>query len=129
MKEKHWKFFKRLIVFMFFTTTLSYTSLSYCEKLVLGIRYHVIIQKDKTGNVEHATGAIIDEIAAGSVAQKHNLKSGDRIIGVNGKNIYSPKDLLQELNNLPSKTAVKIKVARGVRLFEITVGPEYLSMD
>jgi membrane-associated protease RseP (regulator of RpoE activity) len=55
---------------------------------------------------------VIGEMTAGSAAQKAGLRTGDRVLGVNGIQVTSMSDLMQTLAQYKRGQPVQVQVAR-----------------
>lgn len=60
---------------------------------------------------------IIDEVTAGSLAEKAKMQSGDSIIGINGKQLFIFQDIANELND-SKNTQVEINFVRKGQLMK-----------
>jgi len=67
---------------------------------------YLIYENDET------TGALIDRIVESSPAEYAGLLSGDRIMSVNGEEIFSPADVLSKLSTIAPGSEIKMKVQR-----------------
>jgi serine protease Do len=72
---------------------------------------HVI---DQSGTV------VIDEVARGSRSENIGLARGDVIVGVNGAEVASVKDLNQALTQSAERSSVVLQVARGRYIYSLT---------
>jgi len=63
---------------------------------------------------------VIDEIARGSRSENIGLAQGDVIVGVNGVEIASVKDLNQALTQSAERSSVVLQVARGRYIYSLT---------
>jgi serine protease Do len=72
---------------------------------------HVI---DQSGTV------VIDEVARGSRSESIGLARGDVIVGVNGAEVASVKDLNQALTQSAERSSVVLQVARGRYIYSLT---------
>jgi S1-C subfamily serine protease len=69
-------------------------------------------------------GAVVEQVSPGGPAASTNLRSGDRIVAIDGKPISSPSDLGNlVLTKKPGET-VKLKVQSGsdTRTIEVKLG-------
>jgi len=63
---------------------------------------------------------VIDEIARNSRSESIGLASGDVIVGINGAEIASVKDLNQALTQSAERSSVVLQVARGRYIYSLT---------
>jgi len=63
---------------------------------------------------------VIDEIARGSRSENIGLARGDVIVGVNGVEISSVKDLNQALTQSAERSSIVLQVARGRYIYSLT---------
>jgi serine protease Do len=63
---------------------------------------------------------IIDEVARGSRSESIGLARGDIIVGVNGAEVSSVKDLNQALTQSAERSSVVLQVARGRYIYSLT---------
>jgi Do/DeqQ family serine protease len=69
---------------------------------------------------EQGPRVVIDEVAPGSRAANIGLARGDVIVGVNGNEIASVKDLNQELTRSAERSSAVLSVARGRYIYQLT---------
>jgi S1-C subfamily serine protease len=65
-------------------------------------------------------GALVSEVAAGSAGEKAGFKAGDVITMVRGQAVASSADVLRELREVASGTAVEIRVMRDRKEVTLT---------
>jgi Do/DeqQ family serine protease len=63
---------------------------------------------------------VIDEIANGSRSENIGLSRGDVIVGVNGVEVSSVKDLNQALTQSAERSSIVLQVARGRYIYSLT---------
>ncbi len=63
---------------------------------------------------------VIDEIASGSRSESIGLSRGDVIVGVNGVEVSSVKDLNQVLTQSAERSSIVLQVARGRYIYSLT---------
>jgi Do/DeqQ family serine protease len=63
---------------------------------------------------------VIDEIARGSRSENIGLAQGDVIVGVNGVEVASVKDLNQALTQSAERSSIVLQVARGRYIYSLT---------
>jgi serine protease Do len=63
---------------------------------------------------------IIDEVARGSRSENIGLAQGDVIVGVNGAEVASVKDLNQILTQSAERSSIVLQVARGRYIYSLT---------
>jgi regulator of sigma E protease len=66
--------------------------------------------------------AIVGPVAANSLAEKAGLKSGDRIISVQGNSVHTWRDLEIALGTAP-KNALEIEVSRDNKILQLLIDP------
>jgi len=64
-------------------------------------------------------GALVREVAPGSVAEKAGVRPGDRIVSFGGKDVAGPADLPGALRGATAGTKVKVKVVREGKPVEL----------
>jgi len=69
---------------------------------------------------DRGRAVVIDEIARGSRSENIGLASGDVIVGVNGVEVASVKDLNQALTQSAERSSVVLQVARGRYIYSLT---------
>ena len=69
---------------------------------------------------DRGRAVVIDEIARGSRSENIGLAQGDVIVGVNGVEIASVKDLNQALTQSAERSSVVLQVARGRYIYSLT---------
>jgi hypothetical protein len=57
-------------------------------------------------------GALVREVAPGSVAEKAGVRAGDRIVSFHGKAVATARDLPRALGSAPAGEKVKVRVIR-----------------
>ncbi len=62
---------------------------------------------------EPSDGAVLVEVLAGTPAAESGLRSGDRIVSVDGRPIQSAHDLTDRLDRIPARTTIQLGVIRG----------------
>jgi len=70
--------------------------------------------------IDQSGTVVIDEIARGSRSENIGLARGDVIVGVNGTEIGSVKDLNQALTQSAERSSVVLQVARGRYIYSLT---------
>jgi serine protease Do len=63
---------------------------------------------------------VIDEVARGSRSENIGLAQGDVIVGVNGAEVTSVKDLNQVLTQSAERSSIVLQVARGRYIYSLT---------
>jgi len=58
-------------------------------------------------------GAVLVEVLAGTPAAESGLRTGDRIVSVDGRPIQSAHDLTDRLDRIPARTTIQLGVIRG----------------
>ncbi len=66
----------------------------------------------------------IDQVQAGSIAAKAGLKSGDKIMELNGKKVISMEAVINTIHKSADKE-VSLKIQRGESVFVIKATPKY----
>jgi len=66
-------------------------------------------------------GALIDQVNAGSPAEKAGLKRGDIVLGMNGESITGSGQLTARIANTPPGTTIHLKVFRDGKTFDVPV--------
>jgi serine protease Do len=69
---------------------------------------------------ERSRAVVIDEIARGSRSETIGLSQGDIIVGVNGVEVSSIKDLNQALTQSAERSSIVLQVARGRYIYSLT---------
>jgi serine protease Do len=69
---------------------------------------------------DRSRSVVIDEIARGSRSENIGLAQGDVIVGVNGVEVASVKDLNQALTQSAERSSVVLQVARGRYIYSLT---------
>jgi serine protease Do len=69
---------------------------------------------------DRGRAVVIDEIARGSRSENIGLAQGDVIVGVNGVEVASVKDLNQALTQSAERSSVVLQVARGRYIYSLT---------
>ncbi len=62
---------------------------------------------------EPRDGAVLVEVLAGTPAAESGLRTGDRIVSVDGRPIQSAHDLTDRLDRIPARTTIQLGVIRG----------------
>ena len=70
--------------------------------------------------IDQSRSVVIDEIARGSRSESIGLQQGDVIVGVNGAEISSVKDLNQALTQSAERSSIVLQVARGRYIYSLT---------
>jgi Do/DeqQ family serine protease len=70
--------------------------------------------------IDQSGTVVIDEIARGSRSESIGLARGDVIVGVNGAEVASVKDLNQALTQSAERSSVVLQVARGRYIYSLT---------
>ena len=70
--------------------------------------------------IDQSRTVVIDEVARGSRGENIGLARGDVIVGVNGAEITSVKDLNQALTQSAERSSVVLQVARGRYIYSLT---------
>jgi len=70
--------------------------------------------------IDQSRTVVIDEIARGSRSESIGLSRGDVIVGVNGVEVSSVKDLNQALTQSAERSSIVLQVARGRYIYSLT---------
>jgi Do/DeqQ family serine protease len=70
--------------------------------------------------IDQSHTVVIDEIARGSRSENIGLSRGDVIVGVNGTEVSSVKDLNQALTQSAERSSIVLQVARGRYIYSLT---------
>ena len=70
--------------------------------------------------IDQSRTVVIDEIASGSRSENIGLSRGDVIVGVNGAEVASVKDLNQALTQSAERSSIVLQVARGRYIYSLT---------
>jgi serine protease Do len=70
--------------------------------------------------IDQSGTVVIDEISRGSRSESIGLARGDVIVGVNGAEVASVKDLNQALTQSAERSSVVLQVARGRYIYSLT---------
>jgi len=70
--------------------------------------------------IDQSGTVVIDEISRGSRGESIGLARGDVIVGVNGAEVASVKDLNQALTQSAERSSVVLQVARGRYIYSLT---------
>jgi serine protease Do len=70
--------------------------------------------------VDQSRSVVIEEVARGSRGENIGLSSGDVIVGVNGVEVASVKDLNQALTQSAERSSIVLQVARGRYIYSLT---------
>jgi len=70
--------------------------------------------------IDQSGAVVIDEVSRGSRSENIGLARGDVIVGVNGVEIASVKDLNQALTQSAERSSVVLQVARGRYIYSLT---------
>jgi serine protease Do len=70
--------------------------------------------------IDQSGTVVIDEVARGSRSESIGLARGDVIVGVNGAEVASVKDLNQALTQSAERSSVVLQVARGRYIYSLT---------
>ena len=92
-------------------------------RVYLGIRgVNVSEFEAMTGSkLQAETGIYVFEIMENSVAEKHDLRAGDVIVGINSNKTNTMGDLIRELYKYRPGDEIKVNVLRNGRSETITV--------
>lgn len=67
------------------------------------------------------SGVLVVATAQGGPAQMAGLEPGDVVLSIDQKRVRSARDLLAYLNVKPAGTVVRVKIARGRRIFNLEI--------
>ncbi|MEA2338314.1 MAG: serine protease Do [Thermoanaerobaculia bacterium] len=70
--------------------------------------------------IDQNRSVVIDEVASGSKGENIGLARGDVIVGINGTEVSSVKDLNQALTQSSERSSVVLQVARGRYIYSLT---------
>jgi serine protease Do len=70
--------------------------------------------------IDQSGTVVIDEISRGSRSESIGLARGDVIVGINGAEVASVKDLNQALTQSAERSSVVLQVARGRYIYSLT---------
>jgi S1-C subfamily serine protease len=70
--------------------------------------------------VDQSRSVVIDQVIAGSRAANIRLASGDVIVGVNGVEVGSTKDLNNEIIRAADRSSIVLSVARDRYIYNLT---------
>ncbi len=70
--------------------------------------------------IDENRSVVIDEVARGSRSENIGLRQGDVIVGVNGTEIASVKDLNQALTQSAERSSIVLQVARDRYIYSLT---------
>jgi len=70
--------------------------------------------------IDQSGTVVIDEVSRGSRSENIGLARGDVIVGVNGAEVASVKDLNQALTQSAERSSVVLQVARGRYIYSLT---------
>jgi serine protease Do len=70
--------------------------------------------------IDQSGAVVIDEVSRGSRSENIGLARGDVIVGVNGTEVGSVKDLNQALTQSAERSSVVLQVARGRYIYSLT---------
>jgi serine protease Do len=70
--------------------------------------------------IDQSHTVVIDEVARGSRGENIGLSQGDVIVGVNGAEVSSVKDLNQALTQSAERSSIVLQVARGRYIYSLT---------
>jgi serine protease Do len=70
--------------------------------------------------IDQSHTVVIDEVARGSRGETIGLSQGDVIVGVNGTEVSSVKDLNQALTQSAERSSIVLQVARGRYIYSLT---------
>lgn len=87
-----------------------------------GSRIGVAISDVAAGDAR--SGAIVDEVTAGSPAEKAGFRAGDLIVAFDGERVRSARQLTRIVDETPAGRAVKASVVREGRQTDLSVTPE-----
>ncbi|MGK2856344.1 MAG: trypsin-like peptidase domain-containing protein [Thermoanaerobaculia bacterium] len=82
----------------------------------------LVLLRDISGlGVSDANGTVlVDDVEAGSRAEKAGIRRGDTIVGVNGVRVESVKALNQEVTRGADRSSIVLAVARGRYVYTLT---------
>jgi S1-C subfamily serine protease len=78
----------------------------------------------KREQVSGSGGAVVDEVRAGSPAEKAGFKAGDVIVSFDGERVRSARQLRRLIEETPPGRQVKAGVVRGGKPMDLVVAPE-----
>ncbi len=131
------------------------TSNSYYEEMVLAQHFEVVLHVKKTERArplsptprfrfgaslaegsassdevqsENLAGVHVDSVAPESLAERAGLKQGDRIIGLNGKQVSSPSDFETQLAAIDRPGSFEVVVQRRSAEAELTTAVRELTL-
>jgi S1-C subfamily serine protease len=78
----------------------------------------------KREQVTGAGGAVIDEVRAGSPAEKAGFKAGDVVVSFDGERVRSARQLARLVEETPAGRQVKAGVVRAGKPVDLVVAPE-----
>src|SRR5258706_16306431 len=70
--------------------------------------------------IDQSGRPVIDEVSRGSRSDSIGLAQGDVIVGVNGTEVASAKELNQALTQSAERSSVVLQVARGRYIYSLT---------
>lgn len=91
----------------------------------IGVTVRDVDQADAKGEqLTGPAGAVIDEVRAGSPAEKAGLKAGDVVVNFDGERVRSARQLARLIEETPAGRQVKAGIVRGGKAVDLTVTPE-----
>jgi serine protease Do len=69
---------------------------------------------------DQSKSVVVDEVVRGSRSESTGLASGDVIVGVNGVEVHSTKELNDELIKAADRSSIVLSVARGQFIYNLT---------
>lgn len=69
---------------------------------------------------DHSAGVLVTGVRQGSPAAQIGLRSGDRILAINGQTVRNNQDVTRLIGNLPVNERINLRVARGAWTTEMT---------
>jgi YVTN family beta-propeller protein len=73
------------------------------------------------GLVQGQAGVVIDQVMPRSAAEKGGLKTGDRIVKVDGNDVDSPQTFIRRLNRHGAGEEVKLVIERAGQSMDLTI--------
>ena len=91
----------------------------------IGVTVRDVDQADaKREQLTGPGGAVIDEVRAGSPAEKAGFKAGDVVVNFDGERVRSARQLARLIEETPAGRQVKAGIVRGGKAVDLTVTPE-----
>lgn len=98
------------------------------EKIVVGKLWLGVglksIEGDLSEFLDTDKGVLIEDVHEGSPAAKANIKKGDIVLAVDGKELAGPGDLLEVMKTAKADVALTLKIRRKNDEMEVKVTPE-----